>query len=289
MKVILGIDIGGTTTKIVGLKPDGTILSMLRVRAEDQLTSLYGALGNYLASNHLDLTDILRIVLTGVGASFVEDNIFGIPTCKVDEFIASGTGGLALSGRDAAVVVTMGTGTAFIWAEKDGVVRHLGGSGIGGGTLGGLCEKFIGVQRFHQIQKLANGGDFHKVDLSIGDISKDAAATLQADMTAANFGNLTEDATTADVAAGLINLVLQAIGTMSVFASSAQGTKTVVLTGSMTTLSQVRPTFDFFTQLYGIEYIIPENATFATCIGAGLQSLHLRGIAPQEDAECKQP
>ena len=47
MGVILGIDIGGSTTKIVGLRPDGGMISMLRVRAEDQVTSLYGALGNY--------------------------------------------------------------------------------------------------------------------------------------------------------------------------------------------------------------------------------------------------
>ena len=33
-------------------------------------------------------------------------------------------------------------------------------------------------------------------------------------MTAANFGDLAEDATPADLAAGVVNLVLQAIGTM---------------------------------------------------------------------------
>ena len=54
MGVILGIDIGGSTTKIVGLRADGSVVSMLRVRAEDQVTSLYGALGNYLTSNHLN-------------------------------------------------------------------------------------------------------------------------------------------------------------------------------------------------------------------------------------------
>ena len=53
MEVILGIDIGGSTTKIVGLRTDGSVISMLRVRAEDQVTSLYGALGNYLTSNGL--------------------------------------------------------------------------------------------------------------------------------------------------------------------------------------------------------------------------------------------
>ena len=51
------------------------------------------------------------------------------------------------------------------------------------------------------------------------------------------------------------------------------GTQTVVLTGSMTTLDQVKPNFENFEKLYGIHYIIPEKATFATAIGAGLCSL----------------
>ncbi len=65
MDVILGIDIGGSTTKIVGLRTDGSVISMLRIRAEDQVTSLYGALGNYLTSNRLSLRDVRRVVLTG--------------------------------------------------------------------------------------------------------------------------------------------------------------------------------------------------------------------------------
>lgn len=274
MNIILGIDIGGSTTKIVGLRADGSVLSMLRVRAEDQVTSLFGALGNYLTSNALSLADIRRVVLTGVGASYVEGDIYGIPTCKVDEFTASGTGALALTGQDSAVVVTMGTGTAFLWAEQGGKVRHLCGSGIGGGTLGGLCHKLVGVERFSQINKMACGGDLGNVDLTIADISKSAAQTLQPDMTASNFGNLAEDASPADLAAGAVNLVLQAIGTMTVLACQCCDSHTVILTGSMTTLAQLKHTFEVFERLYGNHYIIPEKATFATAIGAALSSLN---------------
>ena len=270
MRVILGIDIGGSTTKIVGLQPDGSIVSRLRVKAEDQLTSLYGALGNYLLSNGLSLGDVQHIVLTGVGASYVEKDIYGIPTSKVDEFSASGTGALALSGQDKAVVCTMGTGTAFLWAEKSGLVRHLCGTGIGGGTLGGLCHKLVGMERFGQIKKLAAQGDISKVNLTIADITCNPAATLDPTLTAANFGNLAEDATPADLAAGAVNMVLESIGTMTVLACQCCDSRTVVLTGSMTTMEQVRANFDTFERLYGIHYIIPENATFATAIGAGL-------------------
>ena len=96
---------------------------------------------------------------------------------------------------------------------------------------------------------------------------------IQQSDTAANFGNLAEDATPADLAAGVVNLVLQAIGTMTVLACQCCDSKTVVLTGSMTTLPQAVTNFQLFEKLYGIHYIIPENATFATAIGAGLCSL----------------
>ena len=278
MDVILGIDIGGSTTKIVGLRTDGSIISMLRVRAEDQVTSLYGALGNYLTSNGLSLQDVRRVVLTGVGASYVEGSIYGLPTCKVDEFVASSTGALALSGQENAVVVTMGTGTAFLWAQKDGSYRHLCGSGIGGGTLGGLCSKLVGVERFGQIQETALQGNLSNVDLTIADITCNPAPSLDPTLTAANFGNLAEDATPADLAAGAVNLVLQAIGTMTVLACQCCDSRTVVLIGSLTGMKQVKTNFETFERLYGIHYIIPENASFATAIGAALSSLRKEAV-----------
>ena len=278
MDVILGIDIGGSTTKIVGLRTDGSVISMLRVRAEDQVTSLYGALGNYLTSNGLSLQDVRRVVLTGVGASYVEGSIYGLPTCKVDEFVASSTGALALSGQEGAVVVTMGTGTAFLWAQKDGSFRHLCGSGIGGGTLGGLCSKLVGVERFGQIQETALQGDLSNVDLTIADITCNPAPSLDPTLTAANFGNLAEDASPADLAAGAVNLVLQAIGTMTVLACRCCDSKTVVLIGSLTGMKQVKTNFETFERLYGIHYIIPENASFATAIGAALSSLRKEAV-----------
>ena len=245
---------------------------MLRVRAEDQVTSLYGALGNYLTSNRLSLKDVRRVVLTGVGASYVDGDIYGLPTCKVDEFSASGTGALALSGQSSAVVVTMGTGTAFLHAGPEGV-RHLCGSGIGGGTLSGLSELITGVHQYALIRKLCQDGDLSQIDLTIGDMSKGKVGALPPEATAANFAKLAEDATSADKMRGLVNLVLQAIGTMSVLACRTCGTNTVVLTGALTMLPPAHETFELFTQLYGVEYIIPENATFATAIGAALYSM----------------
>jgi type II pantothenate kinase len=164
----------------------------------------------------------------------------------------------------------MGTGTAFLWAEQGKPVRHLCGSGIGGGTLGGLCRQMAGAERFHRIAQLAAGGDLKKVDLTVRDLARDTAATLDPDMTAANFGNLAEDVSPADLAAGAVNLVLQAIGTMTVLACRSCATDTAILTGSVTSLSQAAENFRLFERLYGLRCIIPEKATFATALGAAL-------------------
>lgn len=272
MSVILGIDIGGSTTKIVGLRPDGSVIAMHRIQAQDPITSLYGALGSFLFTHELQLSDVQRIALTGVGASYVEGDIYGIPTEVVQEFTAVGTGGLALGGREKAVVVSMGTGTAFIWAEKDREMRHLCGSGVGGGTVAGLCSRLCGTRKYEQIIRLSADGDVNNIDLTVGDITRNTHPSLPLDITAANFGNVSDAATAGDFAAGVINMVLQSIGTTAVMACRACGCDTVVLTGFMTNLPQARECFSLFTRLHGIEFIIPENATFATSIGAALCS-----------------
>lgn len=275
MGIILGIDIGGSSTKIVGLRPDKSIIDMMRIKAEDPVTSLFGALGSFLNANQLQLSDLKRIVLTGVGASYVDGDIYGIHTVRVEEFSSIGIGGLALSGKDHAVVVSLGTGTAFIWAEQGGEVRHLCGSGVGGGTLSGLSALITGTHQYSQIRKLCVDGDLSHIDLTIGDMSKGKVGTLPPETTAANFAKVSDEATAADKMLGLVNLVLQSIGTMCVFACQSCHTDTVVLTGALTMLPPARNIFDMFTKLYGLKFIIPENATFATALGAALYSMNI--------------
>ena len=270
MSIILGIDIGGSTTKIVGLGQDGGVIAMRRVQAQDPITSLYGAMGSFLFTNGLQLCDVSRIALTGVGASYLEGDIYGIPTETVEEFTAVGVGGLALSGQERAVVVSMGTGTAFIWAEKGKPVRHLCGSGVGGGTLAGLCSRLCGTRKYQQIVKLAAEGDVARVDLTVGDLTRNSHPSLPLDITAANFGNVSDDAAAGDFAAGAINMVLQSIGTTAVMACRFCNCETAVLTGFMSSLPQARECFDLFTRLHGIQFVIPDNATHATSIGAAL-------------------
>jgi len=72
--MILGIDIGGSTTKITGFR-DNKIISPMMVRATDPISSVYGAFGKFINTNRLQLSDISRVMVTGVGSSYLNERI----------------------------------------------------------------------------------------------------------------------------------------------------------------------------------------------------------------------
>ncbi len=271
MKVILSVDVGGSTTKIVGFRGK-VLLGALQVRATDQITSLFGAVGNFLRQYRLTLDQISAIVLTGVGASLFHEDIYGIDTYKVDEFQAIGYGGLKLSHLSRALVVSMGTGTAYVRATEEGMT-HIGGSGVGGGTLLGLSSKLLKENDMAVLASIAEQGDLANVDLAVQDISYDHVASLPPGLTASNFGKIKNVASDADVAYGLINMVFQTVGMLAVFACLHDTVRDVVLTGTLTTLPQVKPIFDELSHLHGIRFLVPPQAVFATAIGAAVPYL----------------
>lgn len=270
MKVSIGIDIGGSTTKAAGFDENGSLVGTLQVTASDPRTCTYGALGRFLDNYRLALTDVEKIVLTGLGSTFSRENLYGIPTVHAPELTSIGLGGLYLAGLDEALVVSMGTGTAFVRASKTGC-RHLGGSGIGGGTLSGLAARFLHTHDILSLSEMASGGNRAMADLRIGDLVDEEVPSLNSDLTAANFGKIKNGATDSDMAAALFNMIYENIGVMAVFALSDDSVRDVVLTGSLAGLPQARETFDVFNRLrevFRVNFIIPEHAAFATAIGA---------------------
>jgi type II pantothenate kinase len=124
---------------------------------------------------------------------------------------------------------------------------------------------------FH-IESLAEQGDIGKVDLKIKDLSDTGRFTdMSAELTASNFGKVSDLAGKEDVAAGLINTVFETIAMMSIFAARGHGISDIVLTGNMTTLATCRKVFGDMSRLFGVNFIIPEHSQFATVIGAALQ------------------
>lgn len=275
MKVIIGIDVGGSTTKIVGIRHDGEQRSLITpqlVKANDPVTSAYGAFGKFTDENEIAISDISRVVMTGVGSSYVKGRLYGIDCRRVPEFDCIGKGGIYLSGLDRAVVVSMGTGTAIVNATKNGEMEYLGGTGVGGGTLLGLSKLLIGAEDVDTIAALAADGDVSNIDLKIKDMTA-GKHVLNADMTAANFGNLSEIASKGDVAAGILNLIYETVGMVSIFASRSRGVKDIVLTGNLTKLDSCEKKFDEFNHLgYGVNFTIPKMSEFSTVIGCALSA-----------------
>lgn len=269
MGIVLGIDIGGSTTKIAGYLESGQRIGTLRVEASDRLTSLYGAIGNFLSTRGIALNDVACFVITGVGTALVEGDIYGIRTERIDEFVAIGNGGLALSGKEEALVVSLGTGTAFVRAGRLGCV-HIGGSGVGGGTLAGLSWHIFHENDHGAMARLAEQGDLSKVDLMISDICTNEVGTLPSHITASNFGKITSAASKEDIAMGLVNMVFQTVGMLSVFALKNDKVKDVVLTGSLANMSLAPKIMSVVEEISDVKFFIPENATFATAIGAAL-------------------
>jgi len=264
----VGIDLGGTTTKIVGLGTEGPF-GFHTVKANNPLASAAGALASFLNSNSLPLTAVKRVAVTGARAEACGPQLLDIPCRRVEEFQAIGRGGLFLAGLQQAIVVSMGTGTAVVRATPD-ACRHLGGTGVGGGTLLGLAKCILNTTDFNAIIEMAAGGSLANVDLLVGDLSPRAIDSLPGRATASNFGRLSDRASPADYALGILNLVFQTIGLMALFAAGPQNDLDVVLTGKLTAVPQARDIFAGFAVLSPLRFHFPPYAEYATAVGATL-------------------
>lgn len=271
MGIVIGIDVGISTTKIVGIDGEGKVLSPIRIKANDPVTSLYGAFGKYLFDNHIELKNVECVMLTGVGSAYIDASIFGLPTQRVDEFVANGHGARYETGLNRMIVVSMGTGTSLVKIDGDDI-RHIGGIGIGGGTLTGLSRILLKTDNIKQVSELAKSGDIHNINVLIGDISAQALPGLPMDATASLFANAQSNASREDIARGLICMVLQTIGSCTVLSSLGSCIKDFVLIGNLTLLPQCADVFPAMEKLFGVKFIIPKYSEFCTAIGAALCS-----------------
>lgn len=266
--MIVGIDIGSTTTKAVALQSQD-VHYKIKTRAFDAITSATGILGKLTIESGIEIKDIEKIIITGAGASRIHKNIFNIPTEKTDEISAIGYGGMFLSKREKSIITNIGTGTAILEVRK-GKIIHIGGTGVGGGTIIGLAKELLDTTSFSHILDLAGKGDLKKVDLVIEDIVESNISFLKMESTASNFGKMLDTAKKEDIAIGLINLVYQVVGMLSVFAAKGTNNSIVVVTGNGSNNPLGQKILMDISDIYKIEFVFPNDAEFATAIGAAL-------------------
>jgi len=121
--------------------------------------------------------------------------------------------------------------------------------------------------------KLADEGNLQQVDLLIEDISDLDISFLNKKATASNFGKMLDTAKKEDVALGIINMVYQVIGVISVFAAKSRNIDTVIITGNGSNNQIGKKILEDISQMYNINFEFPSNAEYATAIGAALSEL----------------
>lgn len=261
---IIGIDAGSSNIKAVAIDENEEIVAKILLKA----MSVEEALVKFMENVKIRKEEISKIVVTGIGQAKVSENLLGIKTLKVDEFEAIGTGTTYLTNINEGLIISIGTGTAFIKANN-GNYTHIGGTGVGGGTLINLCKKFAGLNSFSEIEKKIENADIEKVDLRLKDIKEEAINDLlPSDITVSNFGKMSEDATENDVILGIVNLIAETVGMMGIFAVQNIDNKNIMVIGSITELKHIRRVLEMLNKLQNVNFIIPQNAEWAVAIGA---------------------
>ena len=141
----------------------------------------------------------------------------------------------------------------------------------------GLSKLLVGAESTEHIAELAESGSLANIDLRIKDITaRGALEKLSADLTAANFGNVSDIATKSDITLGIMNMIFETIAMVSVFASRSVGVTDIVLTGNVTQFDFCRRKFEELNGMrsfYGVNFIIPDSSRFATVIGTAMRGL----------------
>lgn len=253
----VGIDIGSSTTKIV-VMDNYKIIDKYRIPRDESLDDILDL---------IDLSQVDKIMLTGTGASYLEGDIKGIKTEYYEEFQAVALGGYYLSGMEECLVASLGTGTSFVYVNRERR-DHIGGTGIGGALLASMARNGLGMEDVREFLRLAEKGDLNNTDLLIKDISKNAVGDLIGDVTVANMSKITKDSTPEDYAFGVCNLVFQNVGVMAVMADKMFNTKKVVVMGSIADSKIASRCFDAVAKLFGYEFIMPQDNAYGVAIGA---------------------
>lgn len=275
---IVTIDFGGSSTTAL-VHQDGELIDQL-----DHPSQQIAATPDGICSiiSELDLKDETeRVIVTG-GKSQTLQASPDLPVRHVDELPAIASGACYLSGLDAVLAVSCGTGTAMVVAS-DGNARsndqphfqHVGGTGLGGGTLMGLGKLLCRTDTFSQLEDLARQGDTRQLDLLVEDIVGAGIGIIPADFTAANFAKAGQLENTdlikkADLAAALMNLVSQNIARLAITLAQAHELSDIVCIGRVIESDYIQDIFRSIQQLFGCTFHFPREARYGAAWGAYL-------------------
>ena len=223
-----------------------------------------------LSEINLDIKLITKIAVTGGKSSDLQDSLDGIPIIKINEVEAVGLGAKELYQiKDKKfMAVSTGTGTACV-AYMDKEFNHLGGISVGGGTLQGLSNLTIDINKATEIEELSRVGNKKNLDALIGEVVNNIGS-LNPDITASNFSKARNinNFNNEDIASSISNMVGEVIGTVAYLNALLIGVSNVYFIGRVSKMSTVKDGIEKRLNLAGISGNYEEKQEFANVIGA---------------------
>lgn len=271
----LALDFGSTNFKYLILKvSENEKETNIEVfgKGRDVVTDFALFISNILKQYNIKEKDVDKIIATGTGSSYLENNFHNIEIVKVDEFNAIAYGGLILSRLEKANVVSIGTGTTIVYSDLK-IVKRIGGTGLGGGTLVGLGSAILSdignkereITNFKTLIDMAKNGDKSNVDLMIGDINKGNIGNMTSDITAANFAATNKKANKYDHISAALNMILENI---SLLVKAVCNDEPVVYIGTMVSDEYVRECLYKIADYTGSKIMFVDDSEYAIVIGA---------------------
>jgi type II pantothenate kinase len=268
----IGIDRGASFTDFAVIE-SGILKKTLSIEKRDwqSIVTAYNQLRAPYQRHHT--------VFTGSTADMPAD--LKTKTRIISEIDAIGFGGSALAKYSDCIVASIGTGTAVVHFAAHGA-RHVGGTGIGGGTIKGLASIICDLDDPLQIEAQAQSGNPSKINLTISDLGYEGLSFLGSDMTASNFADVKSNKTE-DLAAGIMRLVGETVGILaSMCAREFKCQDRIVIVGKVANSHFIRQTIDLVGKLYDTRFTFPENPGYATVYGAAMKFEYDRALSGKD-------
>lgn len=268
MSTLMGIDTGGTLTKLAYLNAQNELQLEVIPSSEMHLVKKW-------LNEH---PQVEEIGLTGGRTEQLRDVLKTMKSIEyIVEFEATLQGVRYLLEKEGhainrSIISNIGTGTSIHYMEGN-VHSRVGGTGIGGGTLIGLASIMTGIGEFDEIKERAKAGERSKIDLLVEDIYQGMDTPIAGTLTASNFGKvgITEHTRyeKEDVLATTQGLVGEVITTLSIqLAEQYQAEHIVYIGSTLTNNEQLKKVIAHYTILKNHTPVFLEDCGFAGAVGA---------------------
>lgn len=275
MHKVIGIDAGGTLTKLAYINEDEQF--EFKVFPSNDLHTVK----EWIEQN----PQIEEIGLTG---GRTEQLLSVLQTIKsidyIVEFEATFKGVRYLLQKEGyqiknSIISNIGTGTSIHYMDGNSHIR-VGGTGVGGGTLTGLATIMTGISDFKEITKRAALGSRESIDLFVKDIYQGMDTPIEGHLTASNFGKVgladSTNYSTDDLLATIQALVGEVITTLSIQFAEAKNADSIVYIGStLTNNEQLKNAIGSYTKLKKHTPIFINNCGFSGAVGALLNKAEI--------------